>query len=57
MKVAIVQNRQSSGVINVFGQPCPEVYGAKTIEMVTPDLRISRARKIMTAPLKAGHCS
>jgi D-alanine-D-alanine ligase len=39
MKVAVVQNRTSTGVINVFGQRCPEVYGVRTIEMVVESLR------------------
>jgi D-alanine-D-alanine ligase len=39
MKVAVVQNRDSSGVINTFGRPCPEKYGAKTIELVIDSLR------------------
>jgi D-alanine-D-alanine ligase len=39
MKVAVVQNRDYTGVINTFGRPCPEVYGAKTIELVIDSLR------------------
>lgn len=38
MKIAIVHNRDRSGVINNFGAPCPEVYGAKTIQMVADAL-------------------
>jgi D-alanine-D-alanine ligase len=34
MKVAVVQNREATGVINTFGQKCPEKYGAKTIQAV-----------------------
>jgi D-alanine-D-alanine ligase len=39
MKIAIVRNRDSAGVINRFGQACPEVYGEKTIEAVAGALR------------------
>ena len=38
MKVAVVQNRDFSGVINAFGQASPEVYGLKTIQMVVEAL-------------------
>jgi D-alanine-D-alanine ligase len=34
VKVAVVRNRDHAGVINTFGQPCPEVYGAKAVERV-----------------------
>jgi D-alanine-D-alanine ligase len=39
MKIAIVRNRDTAGVLNRFGQPCPEVYGEKTIEAVAEALR------------------
>jgi len=38
MKVAVVRNRDHAGVINTFGQPCREVYGAKTVEKVVAAL-------------------
>jgi D-alanine-D-alanine ligase len=34
MNVAVVQNRNHSGVISALGQKCPEVYGAKAIQSV-----------------------
>jgi D-alanine-D-alanine ligase len=34
-----VRNRNSAAVINRFGQPCPEVYGEKTIVAVAEALR------------------
>ena len=34
MKVAVVRNREDFGVINRFGQPSPEVYGERTVQMV-----------------------
>jgi D-alanine-D-alanine ligase len=39
MKIAIVRNRDTAGVINRFGQVCPEVYGEKAIEAVAEALR------------------
>src|SRR6266567_4350376 len=39
MKVAVVRNRGISGVINRFGQACPEVYASKTIKSVVDALR------------------
>ena len=39
MKVAVVRNRESSGIITRFGQACPEVYGGKTIRMVVDALQ------------------
>ena len=38
MKVAVVRNRENSGIINRFGQPCPEMYAAKTIQKVVDAL-------------------
>jgi D-alanine-D-alanine ligase len=38
MNVAVVQNRTVTGVINVFGRPCPEKYGAKTLQDVVDAL-------------------
>jgi D-alanine-D-alanine ligase len=34
MKVAVVRNRSTDGVINRFGQPCPEVCGKRTVQRV-----------------------
>lgn len=39
MKVAIVWNSNTEGVINRFGQICPEKYGAATIQQVVESLR------------------
>jgi D-alanine-D-alanine ligase len=39
MKVAVVWNNDRSGVINAFGQACPERYGARTVEQVVAALR------------------
>src|SRR6266567_1982805 len=39
MKVAVVLNSKNSGVINRFGQACPESYGAKTIQKVVEALK------------------
>jgi D-alanine-D-alanine ligase len=38
MKVAVVRNRNFKGVINRFGQPCPEKYGEKTVQRVVDAL-------------------
>jgi len=39
MKVAVVRNRAREGVINRFGQPCPEVYGKRSVQMTIDALR------------------
>jgi D-alanine-D-alanine ligase len=40
MKVAVVRNKvKSDGVINRFGQACPESYGATTIRLVVEGLK------------------
>ncbi|MDB6029176.1 MAG: hypothetical protein JWM68_5399 [Verrucomicrobiales bacterium] len=39
MKIAVVRNRSHEGVINRFGQPCPEVYGKKAVQMTMDSLR------------------
>ncbi|MBX7170802.1 MAG: ATP-grasp domain-containing protein [Pyrinomonadaceae bacterium] len=39
MKVAVVWNRSKKGVINQFGQPCPEKYGKKTVNLILEALR------------------
>ena len=39
MKIAIVRNGDNAGVINRFGQPCPEVYAEKTVFAVADALR------------------
>src|SRR5262247_4716358 len=38
MNVAVVRNRDFNGVINRFGQPCPEKYGEKTVRRVVDAL-------------------
>lgn len=42
MKVAVVRNRSHEGVINHFGQPCPEVYGKKAVQLAIDSLREGR---------------
>jgi D-alanine-D-alanine ligase len=39
MRVALVWNNDHSGVLNRFGQPCPERYGLTTVENVLTALR------------------
>jgi D-alanine-D-alanine ligase len=39
MKVAVVHNRDRSGVLSKFGQLCPEVYGERAIQNVVQALR------------------
>ncbi|NNF06879.1 MAG: ATP-grasp domain-containing protein [Candidatus Eisenbacteria bacterium] len=39
MKIAIVYNRQSKSVINLFGRPNKEIIGLKTIKRLTDSLR------------------
>jgi len=39
MKVAVVRNRDNHGVISRFGQPCPEVYGSRSVQNVIDGLR------------------
>ena len=34
MKVAVIRNRNTDGIINRFGQPCPEVCGKRTVQRV-----------------------
>lgn len=34
MKVAVVRNRSIDGIVNRFGQPCPEVCGKRTVQRV-----------------------
>ena len=34
MKVAVVRNRSTGGIINRLGQPCPEVCGKRTVQRV-----------------------
>jgi D-alanine-D-alanine ligase len=41
MKVAVVRNREFTGVINRFGQVTPEVYGNRTVMMVADALNAS----------------
>ena len=39
MKVAVVRNRDRSGVLNAFGRPSPERYAEKTVQRVADELR------------------
>lgn len=39
MKIAVVWNHDLTGVINTFGQPCPERYGSATVRNVVEALR------------------
>jgi D-alanine-D-alanine ligase len=39
MKVAVVENRDRGGIIQRFGQACPEVYAAKTVASVVAALQ------------------
>ena len=39
MKVAVVRNRKNDGIISRFGQPCPEVYGRRSVQRVMDALR------------------
>ena len=39
MRVAVVHNRDNSGVINRFGQICPEKYGERAINAVVGALQ------------------
>ena len=39
MKVAVVRNRDTSGIVGRFGQPCPEVYGKATVQKVIDAVR------------------
>ncbi|MHC4717816.1 MAG: D-alanine--D-alanine ligase family protein [Planctomycetota bacterium] len=39
MKVAVVRNHRNQGVIHRFGQPCPETYGRRSVQMVMDSLR------------------
>ncbi len=39
MNVAMVRNRSRNGVIYPFGQPCPEVYGRRTVQRTMDALR------------------
>ncbi|MFA1674608.1 ATP-grasp domain-containing protein [Rhizobium mongolense] len=39
MRVAVVRNHDHGGVINRFGQPCPEEYGHETAENVVAALQ------------------
>ena len=39
MKIAVVWNHDLSGVINAFGQRCPEKYGSATVRNVVEALR------------------
>ena len=39
MKVAVVHNGTKDGIINRFGQPCPEVYAQRHVGLVADSLR------------------
>jgi len=60
MKVALVRNKaKKDGVINRFGQPCPEAYGEQAVQMVIDGLRcgghtveVVRADKTLLAELE-----
>jgi len=60
MKVALVRNQvKTDGVINRFGQVCPEAYGKRTVQMVIDGLRsaghtveVFRADKTLLAELE-----
>ena len=39
MRIAVVRNHDHSGIVNRFGQPCPERYGVKTVQNVVTALR------------------
>jgi lysine 2,3-aminomutase len=39
MKVAIIRNRDMDGIVSRFGQPCPETYGKRSVQMVIDSLR------------------
>jgi len=41
MKVAVVRNRDNNGIVSRFGQPCPEVYGRRTVQRVIDALRVN----------------
>lgn len=41
MKVAIVRNRNMDGIVSRFGQPCPETYGRRSVQMVIDSMRAS----------------
>lgn len=39
MRIAVVRNRENTGVIGAFGRPCPEVYGKQAVQRVIDALR------------------
>lgn len=39
MRIAVVRNRDNTGVIARFGRPCPEVYGKQSVQRVIDGLR------------------
>ncbi len=41
MKVAVVRNRDNSGIVSRFGQSCPETYGRRSVQRVIDALRAS----------------
>jgi len=41
MKVAIVRNRNNSGIVSKLGQPCPETYGRRSVQKIIQALRAS----------------
>lgn len=41
MRIAVVRNRENSGIIAAFGRPSPEVYGKQSVQRVIDALRES----------------
>ncbi len=39
MRIAVVRNRQNTGIIAKFGRECPEVYGKQSVQRVIDALR------------------
>jgi D-alanine-D-alanine ligase len=39
MRIAVVRNRENTGIIGAFGRPCPEVYGKQSVQRVIDALR------------------
>jgi D-alanine-D-alanine ligase len=39
MKIAVVRNRSNTGIVNQFGQLCPEMYGKRSVQRIMDALR------------------
>ena len=39
MRIAVVRNRDNTGIIGTFGRPCPEVYGKQAVQRIIDALR------------------